>query len=266
MDSIIGNRQLDMEVLKEPRGFLRCLQWFFAMLAFATCCDFSTQIAFDIVCKNNTQQSTHVSTVISYPFRIDQNPPYKFQDGPPCDVKFGPDVHNPDITFPGNFASDAQFFVFTGVITWLYCFASIAVYVFYSTLYTDEQKSYPKIDFFVTALLGFFWLAGSSAWANGLSGMKTMADPDNWIFTSQFENAAICYKTTNGNYLYPKIGECHTIERGHFGGANVSVLFGFLNCFLWISNLWFLYKETSWFKGNQDQTNLPNVEGQGDVM
>ena len=145
-------------------------------------------------------------------------------------------------------------------------FFSIAVYVFYSTLYTDEQKSYPKIDFFVTALLGFFWLAGSSAWANGLSGMKTVADPDNWIFTSQFENAAICYKTTNGNYLYPKIGECHTIERGHFGGANVSVLFGFLNCFLWISNLWFLYKETSWFKGNQDQTNLPNVEGQGDVM
>ena len=36
---------------------------------------------------------------------------------------FGPFVTNQDITFPGNFASDAQFFVFTGVITWLYCFA-----------------------------------------------------------------------------------------------------------------------------------------------
>ena len=69
MDSIIGNRQLDMEVLKEPRGFLRCLQWFFAMLAFATCCDFSTRIAFDIVCKNNTMDATQISTVISYPFK-----------------------------------------------------------------------------------------------------------------------------------------------------------------------------------------------------
>ena len=69
MESIIGNRQLDMEVLKEPRGFMRCLQWFFAMLAFATCCDFSTPIAFDIECKNNTQALTHVSTIISYPFK-----------------------------------------------------------------------------------------------------------------------------------------------------------------------------------------------------
>jgi len=263
MDTIIGNRQLDIEVLKEPRGFLRCLQWFFAMLAFATCCDFSTQIAFDITCKDNTQKTEHVSTVISYPFRVDHNAPYKFQDKP-CGVNFGKDVINQDITFPGNFASDAQFFVFTGVITWLYCFASIAVYVFYSSLYTDEQKSYPKIDFFITAVLGFFWLAGSSAWANSLSGMKAVANPDNWIYNNQFDIAAICFKTTSGNYLYPKIADCHTTSIGHFGGANVSVLFGFLNCFLWISNLWFLYKETSWFQGRQDQTNLATVEGQGD--
>jgi len=261
MDTIIGERQLDTEVLKEPRGFLRCMQWFFAMLAFATCCDFSTSIGFDIACKNNTLQTTHITTVISYPFRIDHNPPHKFQDKPPCDVKFGGDVKNQDITFPGNFASDAQFFVFTGVITWLYSFASIAVYVFYSSLYTDEQKNYPKLDFLITAILALFWLAGSSAWANGLSGMKDVADPDNWIFNSEKENAAICFKTTNDHYRYIKIGECNTTSRGHFGGANVSVLFGFLNFFLWTSNLWFLYKETSWFKGKQDQANLPTVEG-----
>ena len=110
--------------------------------------------------------------------------------------------------------------------------------------------------------MAFFWLAGSSAWANGLSGMKDVADPDNWIFTSQYENAAICFKTTHGSYLYPKIGVCNPISRGHFGGANVSVLFGFLNFFLWASNLWFLYKETSWYKGSQDQTNLGNAEAE----
>ena len=27
-----------------------------------------------------------------------------------------------DIDFPGNFSSDAEFFVFTGVVAWLYCF------------------------------------------------------------------------------------------------------------------------------------------------
>eukprot|EP00092_Neocalanus_flemingeri_P012898 GFUD01013895.1.p1 GENE.GFUD01013895.1~~GFUD01013895.1.p1 ORF type:complete len:265 (-),score=66.07 GFUD01013895.1:335-1129(-) len=260
MESITSNRQLDMEALKEPRGFLRCLQWFFAMLAFATCCDFSTKLAFDIVCKDNSQATTMVTTDITYPFSIDHNPPFKFGDSPPCGIKFGPKVKDQDITFPGDFSSDAQFFVFTGVITWLYCFASIAVYVFYSSNYSDEQKNYPKVDFVITALLAFFWLAGSSAWANGLNGIKQVSDPDNWIFTSQYETAAACFKTTNGTYVYTKIGECHTTSRGHFGGANVSVLFGFLNFFLWASNLWFLYKETGWSKAKQDQANLGNVE------
>ena len=69
MASMIGNSQLDMEVLKEPRGFIRCLQWFFAMLAFATCCDFSTKIAFDIECKNQDTLPIHVSFKVNYPFR-----------------------------------------------------------------------------------------------------------------------------------------------------------------------------------------------------
>ena len=47
------------------------------------------------------------------------------------------------------------------------------------------------------------------------------------------------------------IGQCVATDRGHFGGANVSVLLGFLNFFLWACNLWFLYKETFWFTGGQ---------------
>jgi len=268
MESVIGARQIDTEVLKEPRGFLRCLQWFFAMLAFATCCDFSTTIGFDIVCKNKTiagqEEPIHISTVISYPFQIDHNAPVKFTSSP-CGISYNPSVKNQDITFPGNFSSDAEFFVFTGVITWLYCFASIAVYVFYSSLYSNEQKNYPKVDFLITALLAFFWLAASSAWANGLNGMKQVADPDNWIYNNELENAAACFKTTIGTYAYPKIGECLSTAKGHFGGANISVLFGFLNVFLWVCNLWFLYKETNWFKQKQDQANLGNGNVEADA-
>jgi len=90
--------------------------------------------------------------------------------------------------------------------------------------------------------------------------MKDVADPDNWIWTSQHDKAAACFKTSEGTYSYTKIGECHTTSRGHFGGANVSVLFGFLNFFLWASNLWFLYKETNWYKAKQDQSNLGNLD------
>ena len=75
-----------------------------------------------------------------------------------------------DLKFPGNFSSDAEFFVFTGVFAWLYCFLrsgklltwisrwlkqynwlyicatlSLAVYVFFNHLYIDQQKNYPKV-------------------------------------------------------------------------------------------------------------------------
>ena len=58
----------DPEPLKEPRGFLRLLQWLIALLAFATCCDFSLKFGFTIVCQNKNE--THsFNTISSYPFR-----------------------------------------------------------------------------------------------------------------------------------------------------------------------------------------------------
>ena len=64
----------NVEPLKEPRGLLRLLQWFFAMIAFATCCDFSVKIGFTVTCKtdpadpNKTTEHTF-DTTARYPFR-----------------------------------------------------------------------------------------------------------------------------------------------------------------------------------------------------
>jgi len=265
MDCMSTPRTFDMEALKQPRGFLRCLQWFFAMLAFAVCADFSTSIGFDIICRNETQPTVHITTTAQYPFAMDHTPPITFGDGKhlPCGATISASK-NYDITFPGNSASDAEFFVFTGVITWLYCFLSLAIYVFYSALYADEQKNYPKIDFIISALLAMFWLAGSSAWANGLSGLKRVCNPDTWIFDNEMEYAAICFRTIDdqghANYLNTHVKKCLSTSQGAFGGANVSVLLGFLNFFLWASNLWFLYKETKWFKGGNQSGSAVIIE------
>ena len=45
-DQYLITMGFDVEPLKEPRGFLRLMQWFLAMIAFATCCDFSVQFGF----------------------------------------------------------------------------------------------------------------------------------------------------------------------------------------------------------------------------
>ena len=46
---------------------------------------------------------------------------------------------------PGDFKSDAQFFVFTGVIAWLGSTACLAYYVFFSQRYLDDDKKAPMI-------------------------------------------------------------------------------------------------------------------------
>ena len=123
---------------------------------------------------------------------------------------------------------------------------SLALYVFYSYLYTDEQKSYPKIDLIVAAVLAFIWLAAASAWANGFLGLKSITHVENWIFDDQNDSNP-CRKD-KGEFVMTNVSSCESIQHSGYGKANSSILIGFLNCFLWSCNIWFLYKETSWYR------------------
>lgn len=95
-------------------------------------------------------------------------------------------------------------------------------------------------DFILTAVLAIFWLAGSIAWSNGTSGLKTVTDA-----------VAIQAQCGGASKL--------SVFTSSFSRLNISLLFGYLNFFLWASDLWFLYKETHWFKERQQQ----NGEGDG---
>lgn len=92
----------------------------------------------------------------------------------------------------------------------------------------------------LTTILAIFWLAGSAAWSNGAGALKTLTDPENL--------ASIC------------VG-CK-VTTTSFSRLNTSLLLGYLNFFLWGSDLWFLYKETIWFQARQPgggQLGGPNI-------
>ena len=59
----------DTEVLKEPRGFIRCLQWLFALVAFATCANFSTSCGYTVKCTKGGLDPIVVEHPIYYPFK-----------------------------------------------------------------------------------------------------------------------------------------------------------------------------------------------------
>ena len=55
-------------------------------------------------------------------------------------------------------------------------FHSLAIYLFYSKLYFDEQKRYPKYDLVIAAVLAFIWLCAASTWAHAVLGLRSIAD------------------------------------------------------------------------------------------
>ncbi|ODN04141.1 Synaptoporin [Orchesella cincta] len=137
----------------------------------------------------------------------------------------------PEIGLIGNAESEAVFFVFTGVISFLYATVMIAVYMLADRQYLDHDKA-PLVDFLVTVLLAVFWIAGASAWAHGVSTLSTAIDVKGWLEV----DGSVCdgNKYTCSNYSYSSVSK-----------LVISVLFGFINFVLWSGNIWFLYKETA---------------------
>ena len=84
----------------------------------------------------------------------------------------------------------------------------------------------------LTTILAVLWLSSSAAWANSTSALKNVLDPQ---------------------YAVMKCKSCLAHNSG-FSGLHVSLILGFLNFFLWASNLWFVYKETYWFQTRQGPT------------
>ncbi|GJQ67036.1 hypothetical protein Trydic_g21943 [Trypoxylus dichotomus] len=144
----------------------------------------------------------------------------------PFDINFNIHFNNCTVNLNVNFSSDAKFYVCTGVLAMLYSIAIIIVYIKFDNLYR-KNENVPLTDFVLSVFLSILWLSSSAAWANGVAGIKSTTN--NPMFSEE------CKQLT-----------CST-STGSFSALNISIIVGFLNFFLWASNLWFLYKETKFF-------------------
>ncbi|KAJ8265910.1 hypothetical protein COCON_G00150090 [Conger conger] len=206
-------------ILKVPLGFIKVLQWIFAIFAFATCGSYSGMFSMSVQCKNKSLSNLNIKVEFEYPFRLHQ----VYFDAPTC-------TGGEERQFlTGDHSSSAEFFVTIGVFSFLYSMAALAVYIFAFEKYRENNKA-PLIDFGVTCVFTFMWLVSSAAWAKGLSDVKMATDPE--LLT---KNIPACTKEGN---------ECREIHDPVMSGLNTSVVFGFLNLILWGGNLWFVFKET----------------------
>ncbi|OBS65311.1 hypothetical protein A6R68_06134 [Neotoma lepida] len=145
----------------------------------------------------------------------------------------------------GDFSAPAEFFVTLGIFSFFYTMAALVLYLRFHNLYT-ENKRFPLVDFCVTVSFTFFWLVAAAAWGKGLTDVKGATRP-----SSLTAAMSVCH------------GEdavCSAGATPSMGLANISVLFGFINFFLWAGNCWFVFKETPWHGQGQDQGQGPSQE------
>lgn len=227
-------------IIKQPLGFIKILQWVFAIFAFSTCGGYSGKFKLSVECKERSESDLGIEVDFAYPFRLHQ----VYFDAPTC--KGG----NPERFFlVGDYSSSAEFFVTIGVFSFLYSMAALSVYCFMLEKYRENQKG-AQIDFVVTAVFTFMWLVSSAAWAKGLSDVKTATDPDKVI-----EYIPACDDMEREN-------RCREIYEPKVSGLNTSVAFGFINLILWGGNLWFVFKETGWLAAFAGTYAAPSQEKQ----
>ncbi|XP_054448606.1 synaptophysin-like protein 1 [Pteronotus mesoamericanus] len=213
--------QLNLNPLKEPLGFIKVLEWFAAIFAFATCGGYKGKTDILVKCSPTDPENKTVTATFTYPFRLNQA---SFKAPPSVNVC---DIDWKQYVLLGDYSSSAQFYVMFAVFVFLYCIAALLLYVGCINLYRDNRKL-PMIDFIVTLIATFLWLVSTSAWAKALTDIKI----------------------ATGHNIVQELGPCKNVtcyfgSVTSMGSLNVSVIFGFLNMILWGGNAWFVYKETS---------------------
>ncbi|KAI8511112.1 PREDICTED: synaptoporin-like isoform X3 [Branchiostoma belcheri] len=216
----------NMRVVKEPRGFLKLLQFIFAIFAFATASGGGSNFQFSVKC-NDTDPGKLVDVFYSYP--------YKLEDVPVVS-KFCENTTQTVYPLVGNENSSAEYFVTIGVFAFLYSLVALTIYVFVEGQFGDKNL-WSKADLFITTAFAIFWFTSSSAWAAAVADIKWSTYAPN-VYTHG-DIVQLCSKK-------PDIVCTNGGQNSSYANLNVSILFGFLNFILWAGNIWFTYKETPW--------------------
>ncbi|XP_047204115.1 synaptoporin b [Girardinichthys multiradiatus] len=199
----------------------------FAICAFATCGGYHGHLQVKVDCAGRRPNNLSINIDFGYPFRLQQ---VHFK-APMCEAK------REEIVFlSGDFSAAAQFFVTVGVSAFLYSLLATVVYVFYQNKYLKNNRG-PLVDFLVTITFSLTWLLSSCCWAKSLTDIKTATNPTEVLLL-----ISACRE---------KEYKCAATQEPFWSRLNTSAVFGFVNAILWSGNIWFVFKETDWYKTGQ---------------
>lgn len=250
-------------VFREPRGLIRWLQLFFALVAFSTVADFHTSVGIDITCptsiapssnpqpanstsstsstlsteaaSTNTAQASPLAAITQEPQKkhLELIVEYPFDFSKQSLVNNCPEHEYKYTNLASLNGGSPQFYLMTGVLSLIYASLSLVVYLCFSSTY-ESMPIWPVADLIVAGILCLFWFIGSSSFSSGVSLLKSTVLYDNLEQTL----CPTAFKSLPGVQCVATPGVAT------WKSLNVSLLAGFTEFFLWAAGMWFVYKET----------------------
>ncbi|PIK44398.1 putative synaptophysin [Apostichopus japonicus] len=223
----LGDLPFRVEVLLEPKGFIRLLEFVLAICMFATTAGYNSMFSFEMTC-SSAKAATRSETVgynFGYPFSFSDKIPTTCFD--PVAIEESP-------------SGAAKFFVVVGVFAMLYTIAAVVWYVVLEAKYI-QFEIVSLVDFGATVVFTLLFFIASCAWAAGVSTVKFWTTLDNLTTENGILSGCTADNVT-----------CKSEETPGYGGLNISILFGFLNAVVWGGNVWFVWKETPWFRARSE--------------
>jgi len=216
-------------VFKSPLGILKCIEFLLTLCALTSVSSFSVTTTY----KSNLQADCRPTTItLAYPFNFGSNFPEMYNNSCARDNLM---VEHP---LTGNdFGSSAQFFVFMGVVSFVYVIGAFMVYLLLWEVYERDNR-YRLYDLFMHSLLAFLWIFAAISWAFSAAGVGIVANAD--VFMQQV--ATLDKGCMNGNKNICQF----TPSSWNFAALNFGAFCGFACLVLFCINAWIVYKE--WFR------------------
>jgi hypothetical protein len=233
----LGPLTLNFRVLLESKGFLRILMVIISILAFSITVGFTGGINDNSLSCNTTSNNASVGVELgfSYPFRESD---FRAQYQPSEEVILN--ISNNTVSCgraegfrSKNFAGFAQYFVAMGVLSFLYCLGILLVYVIFINPDLPFAKWLIAFDFIASILFAFVYLLADILWSAGISLMK------DYVGSELRRRGTVCLLCTENSI---------NSDLGSYVQPAMSVVFGWLLCFVWFCSIWFTFKDTHWHK------------------
>lgn len=273
----LDNLQQNMNtrvVFKEPRGMIRWLQLFFAIIAFSTVADFSTTIVVDIACPpasvqpntavtvstqapastattsaaaaaSSSTTTTTTTTTTPAPSPAAQQLQQALELHPKLVIAYPFDFsqqqlvnnctgHNATYAHTFSSLSGSPQFFVMTGVLSLMYAASSIVVYLFFSSTYESIPVWPVADLIIAAILCLFWFIASSSFSSGVSLLKTTTVFDPTI------KQTLCPP----DFMAKAGAKCVEAMAPSWKALHVGLVSGFTSFFLWGAGLWFVYKET----------------------